>query len=84
MNFLTLFLPTGYRRPSHQKVQHKRPSSSLCVCVCVRLSYPAGGLLREGLVVVQDLIQTGVQQLLQGGPGQSMPPHPVHLHTQLE
>lgn len=53
---------------------------SECVCVC----YRAAGLLCDAVVVVQGLRQAGVQQLLQSGSGQSMPPHPVHLHTQLE
>lgn len=52
----------------------------MCVCVC----YLAAGLLCEAVVVLQGLIQAGLQQLLQGGPGQSVTPHPVHLHTQLE
>lgn len=59
-------------------------SSTLCVCVCVSYLDLAAGLLCQAVVVLQGLSQTGLQQLLQGGPGQSVASHPVHLHTQLE
>lgn len=34
--------------------------------------------------VMKSLVQTGLKQLMQGGPGQGMTPDPVHLQAQLE
>lgn len=49
-----------------------------------RESYRAARPLCEAVVVLKGPGQTGLQELLQSGPGQSVGPHPVHLHTQLE
>lgn len=48
------------------------------------VSYLAAELLGQGVVVVQDLSEKGLQQLLQGGLGQSMASHLIHLHTHPE
>lgn len=46
--------------------------------------YRATRLLREAVVVLQGLSEAALEQLLQGGPWQSVSAHPVHLHAQLE
>lgn len=46
--------------------------------------YRATRLLHETVVVLQGLSEAALEQLLQGGPWQSVSAHPVHLHAQLE
>lgn len=46
--------------------------------------YRAMSLLCKAMVLLKGLSQAGLQEFLQGGPGQGMGPHPVHLHTELE
>lgn len=52
--------------------------------VCVFSSHLVLCLQCDGVVVMKSLVQTGLQQLMQGGPRQSVPPDPVHLQAQLE
>ena len=60
------------------------PHFGPCTCGCKRHPHLVLGLLCDAVVVMKNLVQTGLQQLMQGGPRQGMPPDSVHLQAQLE
>lgn len=68
--------------PKNAAVDWKGIARPTLARVCA--PYRATRLLREAVVVLQGLSEAALEQLLQGGPRQSVSAHPVHLHAQLE
>ena len=74
----------GARGSSRTNMFTILPHFGPCTCGCKRHPHLVLGLLCDAVVVMKNLVQTGLQQLMQGGPRQGMPPDSVHLQAQLE
>ena len=65
---------------------HFSPLTCGCTRHVIGVSRPhlVLGLLRDAVVVMEDLVQAGLQQLMQGGSRQGVAADSVHLQAQLE